>query len=71
MCPYLFVTADFGLLKFWYFVDLSIEEDLFSGGKVCRKDDFVSRGWAFTFQQKIRLVKTTRLLVCGRNIIHY
>jgi hypothetical protein len=28
MCPCFFVSADFGLLKFRHFVDLSIEEDV-------------------------------------------
>ena len=51
----LFVTADSGLLKLRHFVDLSIEEDVFSGGNVCRKDDFVSRRSAFNFNKKFVL----------------
>ena len=70
MCPYLLVSADIGLLKFRHCVDISIEEDVFyAGGEARRKDDFVSRNCAFAFRQKIRLMKTTGILVCGQNII--
>ncbi len=66
-----FVSADVGFLKFRHFVDLSIEEDVFYAGREdCRKDDFVSWSWAFTFQLKIHFMKTTNILVCGQNITH-
>jgi hypothetical protein len=54
MCPCLFTAADFGLLKFRHFVDLSIRGGCFyAGDKVRRDDGFVSRWLAFTFQRKI------------------
>ena len=67
----MFISADFGLLKFRYFVDLSIEEDvsipevrfvvttaLYLGGQLSH------------FSEKVHILKTIVILVCGQNIIH-